>query len=286
MEFVDTHCHIQSSDKQSGDGGEAVTRRFWEKAGYPSGDELIARAVDAGVTRMICVGCSLPDSQLAVEFAKYRENIFASIGIHPHEAKDYIDASGYDQAKLDRFAALATAPKVVAVGECGLDYYYGHSEPADQQKLLRYQIELALEHNLPLIFHVRDAFADFWPIFDEYMGHAGGVRGVLHSFTDNQANLDKALANGLYVGVNGIATFSKSQEQLEMYKCIPLSRLLLETDSPFLTPSPYRGTVCEPYHTSVTAEFLAGLRNEPLEALAAATTANAHDLFIFSYYVY
>jgi TatD DNase family protein len=279
MEFVDTHCHIQSSDKQSGDGGEAVTRRLWEKAGYPSGDQLIGRAVDAGVTRMICVGCSLPDSQLAVEFVHHREDMYASIGIHPHEAKDYVVGNGLDQTRLDQFAALATAPKVVAIGECGLDYYYEHSEPLDQQQLLRFQMELALEHDLPMIFHVRDAFADFWPIFDEYTRHGGRVRGVLHSFTDNQANLDKGLAYGLYVGVNGIATFAKNQEQLDMYKNIPLSRLLLETDSPFLTPSPYRGTICEPYHTSVTAEFLAGLRNEPLGTLAAATTANAHDLF-------
>jgi len=101
----------------------------------------------------------------------------------------------------------------------------------------------------------------------------------LHSYTDNQANLELAVARGLYVGVNGISTFTKSPEQLDMYKAIPVSRLLLETDSPFLTPTPYRGNVCEPYHTSVVAEFLAEMRNEPLEQLAVATTVNAHNLF-------
>jgi TatD DNase family protein len=177
---------------------------------------------------------------------------------------------------------LAEADKVVAVGECGLDYYYEHSPPADQAKILRFQIELALKHDLPLIFHVRDAFDDFWPIFDDYATQSdnkGKLRGVLHSFTDSEANMRRALDRGLYIGVNGIATFTKSQEQREMYKKIPLSRLLLETDSPFLTPSPWRGNICEPYHTSVTAEFLAALRGETLEQVAAGTSVNAQTLF-------
>ncbi len=275
QDFVDTHCHIQSSTAQSGVAGEAVTRGLWEKAGFPSGDVLIGRAVEAGVTKMICVGCTLPDSELAVDFVASHPECWASIGIHPHEAKDYTQNGVLDEPKLERFAALASAKKVVAIGECGLDYYYGHSEPADQAQILRFQIELALEHNLPMIFHIRDAFDDFWPIFDSYKG----IRGVLHSYTDNQANLDRAVDRGLYVGVNGIVTFSKSSEQLEMYKRIPLSRLLLETDAPFLTPTPYRGSICEPYHISVTGKFLAELRGEPLQQLAAATTMNAHQVF-------
>jgi TatD DNase family protein len=255
---------------------------MWEKAGFPTGDELIGRARQYGVQKMICVGCSLPDSELAIGFVKDRENMYASIGIHPHESKDYIDSMERDGSKLARFTALAAQPKVIAVGECGLDYHYGHSDPASQALILRYQIELALAHDLPMIFHVREAFAHFWPIFDSYAGQGSAgqpIRGVLHSFTDNQANLDMAVERGLYVGVNGIATFTKSQEQRDMYKNIPLSRLLLETDSPFLTPSPYRGNICEPYHISVTAEFLAGLRNEPIIQLAQTTTANARNLF-------
>ncbi|HET8709169.1 MAG TPA: TatD family hydrolase, partial [Candidatus Saccharimonadales bacterium] len=174
------------------------------------------------------------------------------------------------------FAALVTSPKVVAVGETGLDYFYNHSPKEAQIEVLKFQIELALTHDLPLIFHVREAFSDFWPILKRYEGK---VRGVLHSFTDSRENLEKALECGFYIGVNGIATFTKDPRQLEMYRAIPLENLLLETDAPFLTPVPHRGTICEPYHVSVTADFLSGLREEPLETIAAATTRNARQLF-------
>jgi TatD DNase family protein len=202
---------------------------------------------------------------------KTRENLYASIGIHPHEAATYV---GEQQARQD-FANLAMENKVKAVGECGLDYFYERSPREAQIELLKFQIELALEHNLPVIFHVREAFDDFWPIFDSY----SDIQGVLHSFTDTQANLDKAVERGLYVGVNGIATFAKQPNQLEMYRSIPLKNLLLETDAPFLTPVPYRGNICEPYHVSTTANFLKDLRGEDLETLAKATTSNAKQLF-------
>jgi TatD DNase family protein len=298
MHFVDTHCHIQSSAELGGEGGEAITRNMWAKIGHPTGDELIARAEKYAVKELICVGCSLSDSLLAVDFVQERPQCYASIGIHPHEAKDYV-APGLDPAdlrpdaddtlelvldelKTTAFAALADEPKVIAVGECGLDYFYEHSDPVSQQKILRFQIELALEHDLPLIFHVREAFDDFWPIFDELQSGSKKIRGVLHSFTDSLEQMERAVARGLYIGVNGIATFSKHKKQLEMYQKIPLSRILLETDSPFLTPNPYRGTICEPYHISVTAEFIAHLRKISLSDLAAATTANAHNLFNLS----
>jgi len=134
---------------------------------------------------------------------------------------------------------------------------------------------LALEYNLPLIFHVREAFDDFWPVFDRHPG----VQGVLHSFTDSADNLAKALERGLYIGVNGIATFTKNQVQTEVYKAIPLQKLVLETDAPFLTPTPYRGRVNEPKQVAVIADFLAKLRAEDRETLAAATTINARKLF-------
>ncbi len=297
MHFVDTHCHIQSSIEADGEGGEAITRSMWAKVGHPTGDELIERAEEYGVKQLICVGCSLPDSRLAVDFVQGRPQCFASIGIHPHEAKDYVvpgldpddtrpDADDtlelvLDEGALAEFAELASDEKVVAIGECGLDYYYEHSDPVSQQRVLRYQLELALERDLPVIFHVREAFEDFWSIFDAVNAEAGQrkLRGVLHSFTDSAENLRLALDRGLLIGMNGIATFTKDEKQLEMYKSVPLSSILLETDSPFLTPHPYRGTICEPYHISVTAEFIAKLRNMPLQDLAAATTANAHRLF-------
>jgi TatD DNase family protein len=269
MELTDTHCHIHEAAYLASLRTE--TKHRYEKAGSPSADDMIVAARAADVTRMICVGCTLEDSELAIEFAKDRENIWASIGIHPHEAKDYV---GNDKA-LKRFAALATKPKVVGVGECGLDYYYTHSLPADQEAILRFQMELALEHDLPMIFHVRDAFDDFWPIFDSYKG----LRGVIHSFTATQKELDQILDRGLYVGLNGIMTFTDRQQQIDAAKAIPLEKMVLETDAPFLTPHPYRGSICEPKHTRVTAEFLASLRGESLDEIANRTTENAQAVF-------
>ena len=130
---------------------------------------------------------------------------------------------------------------------------------------------------MPLIFHVREGFDDFWPIFDSY----AGIRGVLHSFTDDSTNLSKAVTRGLYVGVNGIMTFTKIQEQLEVAKQIPLDRLVLETDSPFLTPVPLRGKVNEPAHVLLVARFLSDLRQISLQEVAQHTTTNARRLFSF-----
>ncbi len=271
-ELVDTHCHIQSAAHPL---GEPATRELWAKASGLTGDSLVQNAVQSGVTKLICVGCDYPDSQLAIDFVKSRANCWASIGLHPHEAKNY----AHSQTKLDEFSKLASAPKVVAIGECGLDYFYGHSPRADQITILKYQIELALAHNLPLIFHVREAFDDFWPIFDSYHTTGQKVRGVVHSFTDNQVNLDKALERGLYVGVNGIVTFVKDLAQREVYRSIPLGNLLLETDAPYLTPTPYRGSINEPKHVLTVANFLTELRNEEFSTFAAATTGNAQTLF-------
>jgi TatD DNase family protein len=267
QQLVDTHCHIQSIGLAK---GERSTRELWAKADMTA-DQVVADAAEHGVTRMICVGCDLEDSQLAVEFAQERVACYASIGLHPHEAQHYAGASD----KLETFAHLVKEPKVVAIGECGLDFYYTHSPKADQVAVLEFQLELAQETGLPVIFHVREAFDDFWPIFDNYTG----IRGVLHSFTDSQANLDEALKRGLHIGVNGIATFAKNPEQLAVYKNIPLEKLLLETDAPFLTPTPYRGSINEPKRLGVVADFLAELRGETRADLASQTTSNAQALF-------
>jgi TatD DNase family protein len=268
LELVDTHCHIQSA---GGRAGERATRDLWAKAPELTGEQLVRKAVDAKVTRLICVGCDLPDSRLAVEFAQAHENCWASIGVHPHEARQYAGKP----PKLGDFEGLVKQPKVVAVGECGLDYYYGHSPKAAQREILQFQIELAVKYQLPLIFHVREAFDDFWPVFDSYQG----LRGVVHSFTDSEVNLQKALERNLYVGVNGIATFTKDASQLETYRSIPLQKLLLETDAPFLTPSPYRGSINQPMQVGTISEFLASLRGEDRDELARVTTENARQLF-------
>lgn len=266
MELIDTHCHIHEALERS-----TPVYDKWHEKGEVNIDTMIADAHDAGVMKMICVGTTLADSQLAVKIASERENVYSSIGIHPHEAKDHSP-----QSVKDKFASLVSSGKIVAVGECGLDYFYNHSPKEEQVAMLKFQIELALKHDLPLIFHVRNAFDDFWPIFDSFHQGSQKVRGVLHSFTDSISNLEKALERGLFVGVNGIATFSKD---LELFKAIPLENMLLETDSPFLTPAPYRGTINSPKHTRVIAEYLADLEQVTLAKLAADTTANANRLF-------
>ncbi|MDL2341871.1 MAG: TatD family hydrolase [Patescibacteria group bacterium] len=268
MEFVDTHCHIQSAGNSQ---GERTTGEIWAKYPDLTGKALVESAEQSGVTKLICVGCDLRDSQLAVSFAQQHETVWSSIGIHPHEAKLLAN----NDTAMTSFKTLVTEAKVVAVGECGLDYFYNHSPKADQIMVLRAQIELALANNLPLIFHVREAYDDFWPIFASYQG----IRGVLHSFTDTTANMERAVENGLYLGVNGIATFAKQAEQVAMYQAIPLSNLLLETDAPFLTPTPYRGKVNEPKHIVTVAKFLSQLQSVTLTELATATTRNANTLF-------
>jgi TatD DNase family protein len=269
MQLFDTHCHIH----ESGVVGESKdpTREKWAKIDSPTPETLIQEAREHGVDYLMCVGCALEDSQRAIEVAQANDNVWASIGIHPHEAQVHVDQPG----ALEAFANLATSEKVKAVGECGLDYYYAHSPKEAQEKVLRFQLDLAAKHNLSLIFHVRDAFDDFWPIFDEYQG----LKGVIHSFSSNEKDLEQILKRGLYVGLNGIMTFTKDEAQLAAAKAVPLDRLVLETDAPYLTPAPYRGTICKPKHVRVTAEFLADLRGESLEKLAEATTHNAHMLF-------
>jgi TatD DNase family protein len=246
MTFTDTHCHIHEET-------------------YADAEAVYLRAIEAGITRMICIGTDVTSSQRAIEFAKNHDDVWASVGIHPHEAA----GNGSEELK-----ELIDA-RVVAVGECGLDYFYEHSPREKQIETLHAQINLAIENNLPMIFHVRDAFDDFWPIFDQYQG----LRGVLHSFTDSQQNLDKALERGLFIGVNGISTFTKVEEQKKMYASIPTGNLLLETDSPFLTPVPLRGIVNEPAFITHIAQHIVNLQSITLEELSRATERNATTLF-------
>lgn len=294
LQFFDSHCHIHEIDKPL-----TPVYEKWQSDGVRrSGESVLASAQLAGVSGLIVIGTTLEDSQQAIRFAQTHDGVWAAVGIHPHEAKKYTTTQkppfrGLSSEQslcvvktevVEQFRALVTEHKVVAVGECGLDYFYGHSSRTEQQAVLRFQIELALEHNLPLSFHVRgvpgdserDAFADFWPIFESYQG----VRGVLHSYTDTLANMKRAIDHGLYIGTNGIATFTRDEAQLVTYRTIPQHRLLLETDAPFLTPKPFRGRVCLPEHVVLSAEFLADLRGESLPELARASTVNAQKLFI------
>jgi TatD DNase family protein len=167
----------------------------------------------------------------------------------------------------------------VAVGEIGLDYFHEYTPREKQLKALRDQIEIGLTTDLPFVFHVREAFSDFWKVLDSYLSAGQQIRGVVHSFSAHEKELEQALDRGFYIGLNGIMTFTKDPLQLEAAKKVPLDRILLETDAPFLAPKPFRGKRCEPKHVKITAEFLAGLRNETLDKFAAATTKNAEELF-------
>ncbi len=250
--LIDTHCHIHESYP------------------YPVG-EVLERAANEGVSTMICVGTSEQSSKLAIRAARAYSQLYAAIGVHPHDTKD-----GYDEIEV--LAVHASRDKIVAIGEVGLDYYYSYS-PKDVQKVaLVAQLEVAEKYNLPVIFHVRDAFDDFWPLFDSF----SGIRGVLHSFTDTKENLDKALERGLYIGVNGISTFTKDPQQQAMFDAIPLSSLVFETDAPFLTPKPLRGKINEPAYVSIVAAFHAERRGISLEEICATTTRNAQKLFTLS----
>lgn len=270
MQLFDTHCHIHESAVVVKNDHDA-TRTRWAKLGHPDPAALITDAGAHDVTRLMLVGCSLDDSQRAVALAEQHDMVWASIGIHPHEAASHLE----HPSTLEAFAALAASGKVKAIGECGLDFYYENSPRDAQVQILRFQLELAQKHDLPVIFHVREAFDEFWPILDEFEG----IRGVIHSFTSPPPVLEQILQRGLYVGLNGIMTFTKQPDQLAAAKAVPLESLVLETDAPFLTPAPYRGTICLPKHVRTTAEFMAELRGEPLTALAEATTRNARMLF-------
>ena len=249
MNFVDTHCHIHDT-------------QF-----FPDGREDAYRRAINGDVAMLCVGTSEVDSREAVRFVADRDNIWAIVGVHPHDSK-----SGWQ----DIGQLLAEKPqKVVGIGEIGLDYFYDNSPRDTQIRALEQQLQWAIDYDLPVSFHVREAYEDFWSIFDNFTG----VRGVLHSFTDTIATLEAALARDLYIGVNGISTFTKDAAQQEMFRRIPLQKMLLETDAPFLTPKPFRGKVNEPAFVKQVAEFHAYERNISLTEVANTTTANARDLF-------
>lgn len=245
--LIDTHCHIHEAD-------------------YPLDvTSVLTHAAENNVDEMICVGTSIDSSKRAVAFAKKYPQTHATIGIHPHEAKD-----GWDE-----LSSIINEGNIIAIGEIGLDYFYTHSPREVQIQALEWQIDLALKNNLPIIFHVRDGFNDFWPILDNFKG----IRGELHSFTDNEQNLQKGLERGLYIGVNGISTFTKDKNQQELFQSIPLESLLLETDAPFLTPVPLRGKPNEPAYVRYIAEHQASRRGISFEKVMNATTENARTLF-------
>lgn len=253
MELIDTHAHLQLDN-------------FNEKI-----KEVLAEASKNNVVKVIVPGIDLKSSKDGINLSKNWEMLHPAIGIHPHEAKTVDDA----QMRQFRILLKKNIKEIIAIGECGLDYHYNNSPKKSQQRVLEYHFQLASEFNLPMIFHVRDAHDDFWPIFDNFKN----IRGVLHSFTAGEKELDQAIKRSLFVAINGIMTFTKNEEQLNAAKLIPKEKLLLETDAPFLTPVPYRGKMCKPQHVRQTAKFIASLRGEQLDKLAKYSSANARTLF-------
>ena len=252
--MIDTHCHIHDDNFEL------------------DADEVLEAAFQVGIQGAICVGTDAANSQLAIDFAAEREFVCAAIGLHPHDAT---------KQDMDEIAKLASNEGVVAIGECGLDYYYDNSPREAQQAVLRRHFEIAKDHDLPMIFHIRgkepdssDAYADFWRIFDEFK-----PRGVVHSFSAHSKQVDEIAERDLYFGVNGIATFAKPGPQQDAYKKIPIERLVLETDAPLLTPVPYRGKINEPKYITTIQSFLADLREDTTENIGKHTSRNASKLF-------
>ena len=248
--IIDTHCHIHDSEF------------FLENR-----EEAYRESREAGVV-MVCVGTNIQASKEAIEFCRTHEACYPVVGIHPHDTKD-------NDTNEIRALVEANREQIVGIGEIGLDYFYSHSEREVQMQALREQLQIAKDFDLPVSFHVREAFDDFWPIFDEFPG----VRGVLHSFTDSQANLDKARKRGLLIGVNGISTFTKEVQQQQLFTGVSLEDILLETDAPFLTPKPFRGKMNLPAYVTLVAAHQAELKSVSPDDVIRATTTNAQRIF-------
>jgi len=254
MTLVDSHCHLNY---------EGLADRQ---------DEVLAAARARGVQGFLNISTRQKEWGEVVGAAERFPDVWASIGVHPHEADAHPDLGA---------AALVEAaahPRVIAIGECGLDYYYDKSDRGAQRERFGAHIEAARQTGLPLVVHTRDAEGDTAEILSREVGK-GGVGGVLHCFTGSAALARTALDLGFYISISGIVTFKNARDLQDVAKTIPQDRLLVETDSPFLAPVPHRGQTCEPAFVADTAAFLSDLRDEPLDELAAATTANFFRLF-------
>ena len=252
--LVDSHCHLDFPEL-SGDA-----------------DGVIARARNAGVGHMLTIGTKITTFGGVLAMAERFANVSCSVGIHPHEA-------GVEpKMDVEKLMTLANHPKVVAFGETGLDFYYEHSPRAEQEASFRVHIAAAREAGLPVIVHTRDADDDTIAILQEEMGK-GAFTGLIHCFTGTQKLADAALALGLYISVSGIATFKNSSALRDVIRTVPLDRLLVETDAPFLAPMPHRGKTNEPAFVVHTARMLAELKGVSESEIATATTENFFRLF-------
>jgi TatD DNase family protein len=254
VRLIDSHCHLNY---------EGLAERQ---------DEVLATARARGVAGFLNISTRQREWNDVIATAERNPDVWASVGVHPHEADAHPDLGA---------AALvegANHPRVIAIGECGLDYFYDKSDRTAQRERFQAHIDAARQTGLPLVVHTREAEDDTAEMLDRAVGE-GGVTGVLHCFTGSAKLARKALDIGFFISLSGIVTFKNAQDLQETAKAIPLDRLLVETDSPFLAPVPNRGKTCEPAFVADTAAFVAELRGEAPDALADATTANFFRLF-------
>ena len=249
MEFIDTHCHI-----------------YYDKYDHDIND-VINRASNNNVNNIICVGVDLESSRKSLELAEQYQSVFATVGYHPHEAK--LTSENY----LDEIKKISQKSKVVAIGEIGLDYYYEHSDKKIQIKVFREQLELAKELNMPTIIHNRESDDDLYHNIKE----SNINKGVIHCYSSDIKYANKLFELGLIVSFTGIITFSKKLQ--EVVKEIPMDKIMIETDSPYLTPIPFRGKRNEPYMVKYVAEKIAEIKNISVEEVAEITTKTAKDFF-------
>jgi TatD DNase family protein len=254
MMLADSHCHLNY------------------KGLVEVQDNVLERARSAGLTAMLNISTREREWADVIAVAEREPDVWASIGIHPHEADQHphVDA--------DALVHASAHPRVVGLGECGLDYHYEHSDRAAQALSFRAHCEAARRTGLPIIVHTRDAEDDTAALLEEELGK-GAFGGVIHCFTGTGVFADRMLALGFYISISGIVTFKNAREIQETAARLPAERLLIETDAPFLAPVPHRGRPGEPAFVADTCRFLATLRGVDPDALAATTAANFHTLF-------
>ena len=252
MKIFDTHCHLDSE-------------RFSEDR-----EDAYKRMLEARVERCVCVGSDLPSSRLCLEIAADHEGVYAAAGVHPHDAKDAPE--GY----LDVLEKMLSEKKAVALGEIGLDYYYDYSPRDVQKKVLDEQVELAIRLHKPVIFHIRDAHGD---MIDIFRSRSRLPRGIIHCFSGSRETALEYVRMGFYISFSGPLTFKKAPNLQAAAQAVPLDRLLVETDSPYLAPEPVRGRRNEPANVFYVCQKLAELRDLPMEEMARITTENGCRIY-------
>ena len=249
--FIDTHCHLDKLDS--------------------SPEEAVEHAKQEGVETMITISVDEESFDFVSNVVIQFKGVYGTVGLNPHEASEFNPSLEQSIRKLAQ-----EQDKLIAIGETGLDYHYMNSSRENQQFAFRKQLQIAVELNLPVVLHSREAEADTINILKEIPIPA---HGVAHSFTSSLKMARTLLDMGWFLGINGIVTFKNAEDLRELVRLIPMDRLLLETDSPFLAPVPFRGKPNKPAHIPVIASFIAELRKIPIEHLAEKTSENAHELF-------